>query len=70
MAKNTTESLITPAEAGTLSGLFYERVHRTPDALAYRYFDQFSESWKDLSWSKNGTQVYLTEGWPLDKYCS
>jgi len=57
MAKNTTESLITPAEAGTLSGLFYERVHRTPDALAYRYFDQFSESWKDLSWSKVGDQV-------------
>jgi long-chain acyl-CoA synthetase len=57
MAKNTTESLITPAEAETLSGLFYERVHRTPDALAYRYFDHFSESWKDLSWSKVGGQV-------------
>jgi long-chain acyl-CoA synthetase len=57
MAKNTTESLITPAEAETLSGLFYERVHRTPDALAYRYFDHFSESWKDLSWSKVGDQV-------------
>mgnify|MGYP000122603567 CR=1 FL=1 len=57
MAKNTNDSYITPEEAGTLSGLFYERVRRTPDALAYRFFDEFSESWKDLSWSETGAQV-------------
>lgn len=57
MTTNTTNSLITPAEAETLSGLFYERVQRTPDAPAYRYFDQFSETWKDMSWSETGAQV-------------
>ncbi len=48
---------ITPEEAGTLAGLFFERVQRTPDKLAYRYYDQASESWKDLSWSQAGLQV-------------
>jgi len=57
MATNTSDSAITPEEAGTLSGLFYERVQRTPDTLAYRFFDEFSESWKDLSWSEAGAQV-------------
>jgi len=57
MEANTNDNLITPEEAGTLSGLFYERVHRTPDALAYRYFDEFEETWKDMSWSEAGAQV-------------
>ncbi len=57
MAANTNNNLITPEEAGTLSGLFYERVHRTPGALAYRHFDEFSETWKDTSWSEAGAQV-------------
>ncbi|MFQ5644719.1 MAG: AMP-dependent synthetase/ligase [Thiogranum sp.] len=57
MAENSNTSLITPEQAGTLSGLFCERVQRTPDALAYRYFDEFSETWKDMSWSEAGTRV-------------
>jgi len=48
---------ITPDDAGTLAGLFYERVQRTPDNLAYRYYDKSSESWKDLSWSQAGARV-------------
>lgn len=48
---------ITPEEAGNLAGLFYERVQRTPDNLAYRYYDESAESWKDLTWAETGAQV-------------
>ena len=57
MTANTTDSLISPEEAETLSGLFYERVYRTPDAPAYRYFDEFSETWKGINWSQAGASV-------------
>jgi len=57
MTETTTDNLITPGEAETLSGLFYERVHKTPDAPAYRHFDEFTETWKDMSWSQAGAQV-------------
>jgi long-chain acyl-CoA synthetase len=50
-------SPITPAEAGTLSGLFYERVKRSPQQLAYRYYDASMEAWRDLSWAQAGAQV-------------
>ena len=48
---------ITPEEAGTLSGLFYQRVRRTPDLLAYRHYDDVTESWRDLTWRHAGDQV-------------
>lgn len=50
-------SYITPEQAGTLSGLFYQRVKRSPDLLAYRYFDEITEGWRDLSWKQAGDQV-------------
>lgn len=34
-----------------LSQLFYLRVKRTPDRIAYRYFDAAKHSWIELSWS-------------------
>ena len=49
--------LITPEQAGTLSGLFFERVQRSPDKIAYRYYDPANETWNDLSWSDAGKQV-------------
>ncbi|HHJ15578.1 MAG TPA: long-chain fatty acid--CoA ligase [Gammaproteobacteria bacterium] len=57
MAKNESSNLITPEDAGTLAGLFYERVQRTPDKPAYRYYDVVSEAWQDLSWAETGAQV-------------
>lgn len=56
MVKNT-EHIITPEQAGTIPELFLERVTRTPDALAYRYHDDDSETWKDLSWSEMSAYV-------------
>jgi long-chain acyl-CoA synthetase len=57
MEQSTSDDVITPEQAGTLSGLFFERVRRTPDALAYRYYDESSERWVDLSWSEAGKGV-------------
>jgi len=42
------KDLITPDQAGTLHGLFIERVRRTPDKIAYRHF--LMDEWRDLSW--------------------
>jgi len=47
-----TEHIITPEEAGTLHGLFLARVKRTPDAIAYRYFDVSKNIWQSFTWSQ------------------
>lgn len=36
--------------AVTLDGLFQERVRRSPDKTAYRYFDDHLCEWRELSW--------------------
>ena len=37
-----------PADvAGTLAGLFRERVRRTPDKVAYRQLDAVAGQWQD-----------------------
>jgi len=52
-----TEDLITPEVAGTLPGLFRERVKRTPDSCAYRFFDALNETWSDSSWRDIAKEV-------------
>ena len=42
--------VIAPEIAKTLDGLFQERVRRSPNALAYRNFDEASGTWKDYTW--------------------
>lgn len=44
-------------QAQTLGGLFAERVQRSPQALAYRYFDHHSQHWQTLSWAQAATEV-------------
>ncbi len=46
---------ISPEQAGTLHGLFLERVRRTPDKIAYRYFQQ--NAWRDLTWAQMHNEV-------------
>ena len=48
---------ITPEQAVTLHGLFIERVKRTPDAVAYRYFDTRSNKWNAFTWLEARGQV-------------
>jgi len=48
---------ITADTAGTLAGLFRERVKRSPNKIAYRQFDQNTEQWCDTSWQEMATEV-------------
>ncbi|MEO6422802.1 MAG: long-chain fatty acid--CoA ligase [Candidatus Nitrotoga sp.] len=45
------DHIITPEQAATLHGLFVERVKRTPDAIAYRYFDTNANVWLSMTWA-------------------
>lgn len=41
---------IAPEIANTLDTLFHERVRRTPDGIAYRYFDDQACEWREMTW--------------------
>lgn len=43
---------ISVAQAKTLDGLFRERVKRSPQGEAYRYFHQLSEQWHSHTWEQ------------------
>ncbi|UHD18069.1 AMP-dependent synthetase/ligase [Thiocapsa bogorovii] len=49
--------LIPIETAGTLSGLFRERVARTPDLTAYRQFDETCGQWSSLNWGEMAERV-------------
>jgi len=49
--------IITPQAAVTLAGLFRERVRRSPDAPAYRYFDETTMEWQTARWADMARQV-------------
>jgi len=51
------ELVITPDEAKTLAGLFRERVSRSPEAIAYRFFDALNGVWTDYSWRSMAREV-------------
>lgn len=42
--------VIGPEFATTLDSLFHERVRRTPDGVAYRYFDDQACEWREMTW--------------------
>lgn len=42
--------LISQDIAQTLDGLFHERARRTPDHIAYRYFDDHQCEWRKFTW--------------------
>lgn len=48
---------VTPAQAVNLSGLFFERVERTPEAIAYRQYDPGCQDWIDTTWSDMAWEV-------------
>jgi long-chain acyl-CoA synthetase len=48
---------ITAEEAGTLAGLFRERVRRTPDLPACRQYNEATATWEDTSWQDMGKHV-------------
>lgn len=50
-----TQDVISPEQAGTLHGLFVERARRTPDKVAYRYFDK--NAWAAVTWREMRNEV-------------
>lgn len=56
MAKQTLD--VIPFDvAGSLPGLFQERVRRTPEAVAYQHYNSAHSRWEDLSWQESARQV-------------
>jgi long-chain acyl-CoA synthetase len=51
------EDLISVERAGTLDGLFHQRLHRSPDRPAYQWFDRGAETWRQLTWRETAEQV-------------
>jgi long-chain acyl-CoA synthetase len=62
------QEIITLDEAVTLAGLFKERTGRTPDRIAYRYYDPEQAAWKNSTWSEMRSETarwqaaFLQEG--------
>ena len=54
---NGTLDVISVEEAGSLPGLFRERVLRTPQAVAYRHFARMQSRWEDYTWAESARQV-------------
>lgn len=52
MPKHRQIDLITPDIAVTLDGLFQARVRRSPNGVAYRYFDEHRYEWRTLTWAQ------------------
>ncbi len=54
LGKPRPETHITPEAAKNLSGLFFERVQRSPERPAYCFYDTARESWETLTWHEAG----------------
>jgi long-chain acyl-CoA synthetase len=51
------EDLISPEGAGTLDGLFLQRVRRSPEGIAYQAFDREAKEWWGLTWAEMGREI-------------
>jgi len=51
------EDLIPVERARTLDGLFHHRVRRSPDRVAYRWFDRATSAWRVLTWGETAAAV-------------
>lgn len=54
---NKTAHIIKPEQAGTLAGLLRERIKRTPESVAYRYYLNHEKRWRNLTWREMGRRV-------------
>ncbi|HNP25612.1 MAG TPA: AMP-dependent synthetase/ligase [Nitrosomonas sp.] len=51
--------IISVEQAKTLDGLFNERVQASPEAVAYRYYDEDREAWCGYTWVQMNAQIAL-----------
>jgi long-chain acyl-CoA synthetase len=54
---STHNDSIPPEQAGTLYGLFQERLKRSPQHTAYRSYSDSRKEWYDISWQEVAIQV-------------
>jgi long-chain acyl-CoA synthetase len=52
------EDLIPVERAKTLDGLFHLRARRSPERVAYRWFDRAASSWRAMTWRETDVQVH------------
>ena len=57
MAVSIPTDVIPQEQAGTLYGLFRERVKRSPQHAAYQNYSSKNKAWYDISWEEVATQV-------------
>ena len=57
MNTNHQPILYRESEVETLHGLLCERVRRTPDAVAYRFYEASDQAWKNISWKNLAARV-------------
>ncbi|RPJ45282.1 MAG: long-chain fatty acid--CoA ligase [Betaproteobacteria bacterium] len=58
MNKNNDISHVIPmAAAGTLDGLFRERVRRTPELVGYTAYNEQHGNWRDYTWAQMDRQI-------------
>jgi len=57
MNSSTTLDVIHFDRVGTLGGLLRERSRRTPDNVAYRFFDPLSKDWQNITWEETANRV-------------
>jgi len=50
-------TIITPKQAGTLDGLFYERTRRSADEIAYIQYNKENCSWENTTWNEMAVLV-------------
>ncbi len=55
MGHNT--NYISPETAGSLPGLLFERLRRSPKQTAYQFFDAADNTWQTLNWQQVGFEV-------------
>ena len=48
---------LTPESVKTLPGLFWQRIERSPDTIAYRFYDKIKEQWQEITWKAMGERV-------------
>jgi long-chain acyl-CoA synthetase len=44
-------------DADTLAGVFLERVHRSPDKIAYQQYDEEKSAWQSVTWAQMGRLI-------------
>lgn len=55
MTQNT--DYISPETAGSLPGLLFERLRRSPNETAYRFFNAADNAWHSINWQQAGFEV-------------